>query len=571
MLGRVWPTALDDLPPRCTLAGAPVTDGVVTVVDVRDRGGQRVVLRTLSVAARRDGAARLAFERGAAALEGLELRGTARLVQRGRTKAGTPYVLEAWHPGESLEAQRVRDGFLRAGDALAVVAQGARVLQVAASLGLHHGDLRPDDLFLTPDGQLIVRRLGYEELHAWARRETPVGPPHTRDVRALAGCLFRLATGVDAEAPEAGLAASALPRELASLLERARGRDPTLADGASLEAAAARAFLPIAGEPLGDPVARLRASDARSTRRPRSLPAPQDGPPRAESALRPAAPAPAPAPVNEPTLRSAGTGGTGGIGGTTGSAGSAAGTTADDLPAGTRVGRYLVEGPASFGNGAVRATDTVLGRAVVLKIVRARRDAGAAGRLLLDARCSSRILHPGVLAVFDAGVHAQLAFAAFEDCRGRALRALLDEGATLAVLPLLASVAAAMDACHDAGITHGAVDADHIVVTATGAAKLHDFSRGGTAEEGTNLATGPDQRAWGLLARELLGQRRADADVRLNGAAIAVLERTTAATPEARFPRVSAAHDALAAALGVRATRRLERLGRLFQRGPPDR
>ena len=96
--------------------------------------------------------------------------------------------------------------------------------------------------------------------------------------------------------------------------------------------------------------------------------------------------------------------------------------------------------------------------------------------LLEDARRAAEVSHPAVAALFDIVEDEHGLALAHEHVEGRSLAATL--GGT-ALNPRLATaiaiqIADGLAELHAAGITHGAVDSEHVVISTRGQAKLID-------------------------------------------------------------------------------------------------
>jgi serine/threonine-protein kinase len=143
---------------------------------------------------------------------------------------------------------------------------------------------------------------------------------------------------------------------------------------------------------------------------------------------------------------------------------------------------------ATGGMGEVwRATDTVLGRSVAVKLLKTEYadNASFRSRFETEARHAASLHHPGVAAVYDfgesstadgSGVHRP--FLVMELVDGQPLSALLLPGQPLdpdATRDLLAQAADALGAAHAAGIVHRDVKPANLLVTPDRQVKITDF------------------------------------------------------------------------------------------------
>ncbi|MBO3741072.1 serine/threonine-protein kinase [Actinoplanes flavus] len=145
-------------------------------------------------------------------------------------------------------------------------------------------------------------------------------------------------------------------------------------------------------------------------------------------------------------------------------------------------GRYRLEDRiAAGGMGEVwRATDTVLGRPVAVKMLLA----GTAGeasfrrRFEHEARAMAALRHPGVAAVYDYGSTAEGAFLVMARIDGQSLDQRLTERGRLSPAETMAVVAQAgraLHAAHRAGIVHRDVTPGNLIVEPDGNVVLVDF------------------------------------------------------------------------------------------------
>ena len=257
--------------------------------------------------------------------------------------------------------------------------------------------------------------------------------------------------------------------------------------------------------------------------------------------------------------------------------------------------RYrLLERIDEGGAGQVwLARDERLGREVAVKILGVDADEAFRERFADEARRAASVAHPNVVTVFDEGRDGEDSFMVMEYVRGKTLRDIVaDRGPLRAheAARLVAQVAAALDAAHEAGVIHCDVKPANIIVDQTGTAKLTDFgiaraARGPREHEliGTARYIAPERVAGepptersdiyslGLVAYELLAGRPAYAEMetedllrqRLDGpppslrnarvgvsdAVDRVVRRALARDPDERYPSAGAfARDLVGAA-----------------------
>ncbi len=198
---------------------------------------------------------------------------------------------------------------------------------------------------------------------------------------------------------------------------------------------------------------------------------------------------------------------------------------------------------ATGGMGEVwRATDTLLGRSVAVKLLKDEYadDATFRSRFETEARHAAALHHPGVASVFDVGERAATPtspharpYLVMELVEGQPLSALLAGGRDLdpqAVRDLLAQVGDALGAAHAAGIIHRDVKPANLIVTPAGQVKVTDFGIARAADgvgitrtgavmgtpqylspeqaEGKPATAASDVYALGVVAFECLAGRR---------------------------------------------------------------
>ena len=144
------------------------------------------------------------------------------------------------------------------------------------------------------------------------------------------------------------------------------------------------------------------------------------------------------------------------------------------------VGNYrLVSELGRGGMGVVyRAEHVQLGRAAAVKMLLPQftNDEVVVQRFFNEARAASAIQHPGIVEVYDYGIHEGRAYLAMALLDGQTLTAVLEH----AWLPphraaaIIADVASTLAAAHAAGIVHRDLKPDNIMLVG-GGVKLLDF------------------------------------------------------------------------------------------------
>jgi tRNA A-37 threonylcarbamoyl transferase component Bud32 len=145
------------------------------------------------------------------------------------------------------------------------------------------------------------------------------------------------------------------------------------------------------------------------------------------------------------------------------------------LQAGQNISHYrIVEQIGKGGMGEVyKATDTLLGRTVALKVIRDP-DIGRKRRFAREAKAASALNHTNIITIYEFNSERGVDFIAMEYVEGAALNTLL--GQPLGKLLDYARQAAdAIRCAHSAGIVHRDLKPNNIMVTRDGIVKVLDF------------------------------------------------------------------------------------------------
>lgn len=186
-------------------------------------------------------------------------------------------------------------------------------------------------------------------------------------------------------------------------------------------------------------------------------------------------------------------------------------------------GRYRIrERIGAGGMGVVyKAEDLRLPRSVALKVVPA--NTGGEGRersvrFQREARTSSQLNHPNIVAIYDTGTEAGISFLAMELVEGRTLRSLIGEADrpdAKTVLDTIGQIASALSTAHGAGIIHRDIKPENVIVRSDGIVKVLDFGLACMRDPGSNdaiasMLTRPGQVAGTLRylsPEQVLGKR----------------------------------------------------------------
>ncbi|MGB8437537.1 MAG: serine/threonine-protein kinase, partial [Burkholderiales bacterium] len=151
-----------------------------------------------------------------------------------------------------------------------------------------------------------------------------------------------------------------------------------------------------------------------------------------------------------------------------------------------RLGKYLVTDV--LGKGAMgvvyKAYDPDIQRTVAIKTIRRElvEDDDRAGMLMArfknEARAAGRLSHPGIVAVYDYGEEADVAFIAMEFVEGNSLRAHFSRNTQFEerdVVSLMAQLLDALQHAHEQGVWHRDVKPANVIIMNSGKLKVADF------------------------------------------------------------------------------------------------
>src|SRR5213592_100423 len=181
------------------------------------------------------------------------------------------------------------------------------------------------------------------------------------------------------------------------------------------------------------------------------------------------------------------------------------------------------------GMGEVyRATDSVLGRAVAVKLLAGRysRDDAVRGRFTREALAAARLSgEPNIVTVFDVGEHAERPFIVMEYLSGGSLEERIQKDGAQEVgqsLEWLEQAAAALDAAHRHGVVHRDVKPANLMLDRNGTIHVADFGIASAAGTDSLTMTGTVLGTAGYLSPEQAqGERATPASDRYSLAVVA--------------------------------------------------
>jgi serine/threonine-protein kinase len=186
-----------------------------------------------------------------------------------------------------------------------------------------------------------------------------------------------------------------------------------------------------------------------------------------------------------------------------------------------QLGKYRIMGV--LGEGAMgvvyRGFDPDIRRVVALKTIRRITGEGmesaaqSAARFRNEAQAAGRLMHPGIVGVYDFGEvqdgAARIAYIAMEYVEGHTLSAYLGQKLRFDALDTASIVTQLLDGlghAHDNQVWHRDIKPSNVIMTRTGRVKIADFGIARTDDTGMTLAGGVLGTPMYMAPEQFLGQ-----------------------------------------------------------------
>jgi serine/threonine-protein kinase len=186
-----------------------------------------------------------------------------------------------------------------------------------------------------------------------------------------------------------------------------------------------------------------------------------------------------------------------------------------------------------------KSFDPVIRRSVALKTIRKElladeEEAAAFGaRFRNEAQAAGRLLHPGIVAVYEYGEDPQFAFIAMEYVEGSSLRQYFERRVRFEerdVVSIMAQLLDALQYAHDQGVWHRDIKPANIIIMNNGRIKVADFGIA-RVESSTLTQVGVVMGTPGFIAPEQYLGKDIDHRVDLFAAGVVMYELLTGETP----------------------------------------
>ena len=183
-----------------------------------------------------------------------------------------------------------------------------------------------------------------------------------------------------------------------------------------------------------------------------------------------------------------------------------------------------------------RAHDERLGRAVVVKILRAHLagDPRFVERFRREARAVASLSHPKIAGIFDYGEDAGQHYIVMEFAEGRDLGEVIRVDGQLSperAARIAAQICVALDHAHEAGIIHRDIKPANVIVTGEDKVKVTDFGIARAAGDSTLTATGSMLGTASYLSPEQAGGDKVVPASDIYSVGIVLYEMLTGAVP----------------------------------------
>jgi eukaryotic-like serine/threonine-protein kinase len=196
-----------------------------------------------------------------------------------------------------------------------------------------------------------------------------------------------------------------------------------------------------------------------------------------------------------------------------------------------------------LGKGAMgvvyKSFDPVIRRSVALKTIRKElladeEEAAAFGaRFRNEAQAAGRLLHPGIVAVYEYGEDAQYAFIAMEYVEGGSLRQYFERKVRFEerdLVSIMAQLLEALQYAHDQGVWHRDIKPANIIIMSNGRIKVADFGIA-RVESSTLTQVGAVMGTPGFIAPEQYLGKGVDHRVDIFAAGVVFYELLTGKPP----------------------------------------
>jgi serine/threonine-protein kinase len=150
-----------------------------------------------------------------------------------------------------------------------------------------------------------------------------------------------------------------------------------------------------------------------------------------------------------------------------------------------RIGKYRIDGVLGTGAMGVvyKAFDANIARTVALKTIRRElldglQESEIVARFKNEAQASGRLVHPGIVAVYDFGELKEATYIAMEYVDGTPLSAFLAKETAMdpaASVNCIGQLLRALDYAHARGVVHRDIKPANILITADAQVKITDF------------------------------------------------------------------------------------------------